>query len=471
MKQLLLCSMAFILAIKLDAQVFTIENGTGSVSYPAVTASNSNFAMAYMLDSGSINKAYVQFVGTDQVLTTRTEVTTGKMSSLEICFGANRYLLAWVDSNGLVVGRFMTTDGQFSGNAFTIANDANSEDLEKPVVVYGDSSFLVLYKHNNGLPTKRGRLAYRGVHANGTLIGSSAQLSYVNARDIAAAFDQSKFVVAYVHDTSDNTPSDSDDFNDLYLQKIDASFAPIGSPVLHKSGLFQRDNPVSMVYAAKRFVMTYHEQVNTWHKWNLYAEWLDTSLQVVNNTRIADTLTDPMIPVVSYGNQKFLITWTSNRGTRIKAQYFDSSGLSTSQPITLFDSVPNTIYISNNTFTNNHFLVLVAQLDYNFEGGNLKGYMIPATGNLSTKELSTNKTAVNVYPNPSSGSLYLHIEKPNPSMQINLYNSLGEMVLQKTITSQLTEINTNQLPTGIYFYTIISENNSVSHYGRWMKTE
>ena len=63
---------------------------------------------------------------------------------------------------------------------------------------------------------------------------------------------------------------------------------------------------------------------------------------------------------------------------------------------------------------------------------------------------------VTIFPNPFT----IHITiKMNNALQINncefkIYNVLGEEIMNTTITKQLTTLETSNLPSGIYFYTV-----------------
>lgn len=72
--------------------------------------------------------------------------------------------------------------------------------------------------------------------------------------------------------------------------------------------------------------------------------------------------------------------------------------------------------------------------------------------------LNTNKTVV-LYPNPSTTSFTLQLSTP-PTTQtyFQLYDALGRQVKREEINSSSTTINRNNLPGGIYFWQLLSEN-------------
>jgi len=69
-------------------------------------------------------------------------------------------------------------------------------------------------------------------------------------------------------------------------------------------------------------------------------------------------------------------------------------------------------------------------------------------------------TSVTIYPNPFSNSatiIFDNIEYIN-TIELSLYNVLGKEVLNSTITSKSTVIDTSMLPSGVYFYKVIGDN-------------
>jgi len=64
---------------------------------------------------------------------------------------------------------------------------------------------------------------------------------------------------------------------------------------------------------------------------------------------------------------------------------------------------------------------------------------------------------LNIYPNPFSTSIFVKTSSYDNSKLI-IYNYLGEMLLEQNITSTLTEVNTDQLPNGLYLIKLIDRN-------------
>lgn len=66
------------------------------------------------------------------------------------------------------------------------------------------------------------------------------------------------------------------------------------------------------------------------------------------------------------------------------------------------------------------------------------------------------------YPNPMTNSLSVLVTSASESNPVNfsIYNTLGTLVMSKIITEQSSVIETN-LPSGIYFYKVITKNNKI----------
>ena len=70
---------------------------------------------------------------------------------------------------------------------------------------------------------------------------------------------------------------------------------------------------------------------------------------------------------------------------------------------------------------------------------------------------------ISVYPNPFSTSATITISNISifKNIELKMYNSLGEVVMSKSITSEETTLDTTNLPAGVYFYKVTSDNKAV----------
>ncbi len=72
------------------------------------------------------------------------------------------------------------------------------------------------------------------------------------------------------------------------------------------------------------------------------------------------------------------------------------------------------------------------------------------------------EVAVSIYPNPITTSATIHVESKNTNGQFKLYNITGTEVYRTSITNSNTEFEKGSIPQGIYFYQVITNNNTVS---------
>lgn len=77
---------------------------------------------------------------------------------------------------------------------------------------------------------------------------------------------------------------------------------------------------------------------------------------------------------------------------------------------------------------------------------------------MSVNEKDNTTNSLSIYPNPFSNQLDIVINTSTSlaNADLYLYNVLGEIVITKSITKQITRISTEHLPSGIYFYKMVS---------------
>jgi len=71
--------------------------------------------------------------------------------------------------------------------------------------------------------------------------------------------------------------------------------------------------------------------------------------------------------------------------------------------------------------------------------------------------------SISVFPNPFSATINVVINKKAGlnNAELRIYNVLGKQMMSTTITKQLTTLETSGLPSGIYLYTVIGNNNII----------
>ena len=102
---------------------------------------------------------------------------------------------------------------------------------------------------------------------------------------------------------------------------------------------------------------------------------------------------------------------------------------------------------------------------------NQYGYGIPdfqlALNIANLSSLENNKDNFKVYPNPTSTSVSISFPNNYSNASIYFYNTLGQILIDKTITSTVTNISLEALNSGVYFYKI--ESNSFTQSGKIIK--
>jgi len=72
----------------------------------------------------------------------------------------------------------------------------------------------------------------------------------------------------------------------------------------------------------------------------------------------------------------------------------------------------------------------------------------------------SNNTALTIYPNPTNGELFIELPEVLNNFNLNIYNQLGQSVLNKTISGNNSKsyyTNISEVPNGIYFVTVQNE--------------
>lgn len=95
---------------------------------------------------------------------------------------------------------------------------------------------------------------------------------------------------------------------------------------------------------------------------------------------------------------------------------------------------------------------------------NVEAPAIPGNcSNLGTASLETATDVAILYPNPFSTSISISVEDVSQlkMAQLSLRNLLGEEIMNVDITKELTVLETNELPSGIYFYSIQSDGKTI----------
>lgn len=73
---------------------------------------------------------------------------------------------------------------------------------------------------------------------------------------------------------------------------------------------------------------------------------------------------------------------------------------------------------------------------------------------------NSSENSMTIFPNPTNGVFTLKFEEIEDKAEVVVYNSVGEIVLSKSINNEnLIELNIEDQPKGVYFVKVVSENN------------
>ncbi|MCK6650746.1 MAG: T9SS type A sorting domain-containing protein, partial [Bacteroidia bacterium] len=152
----------------------------------------------------------------------------------------------------------------------------------------------------------------------------------------------------------------------------------------------------------------------------------------------------------------------AERGTLMLYDHIDGN---LGGAFTLVDSVYMNINQGTRTaptgadINNDGFIDLVVG---NYQGG-VSFYK--GTGSIITVEDMYENITWNfdLYPNPSNSNFTIRLyDFKRDHYQLQLYNVVGQTILTEQITSNLSNINTELIPNGIYFCKIIDTSNNTS---------
>jgi hypothetical protein len=91
-----------------------------------------------------------------------------------------------------------------------------------------------------------------------------------------------------------------------------------------------------------------------------------------------------------------------------------------------------------------------------------RSIVIKNTVGMENNEL---QNTINISPNPSNSGIFIvNIDKNNSErLNMNLYNSIGELLMQKSILQETQEIDISKYAQGIYYLHIESNNMSKTY--------
>ena len=113
---------------------------------------------------------------------------------------------------------------------------------------------------------------------------------------------------------------------------------------------------------------------------------------------------------------------------------------------------------------NGEIAIFGSGYDYSNTGINYSNVLILDSNGVvlseSTIELPRNQS-LSVFPNPTKGTFKVKVPNQNSSFELNLYHSNGQLVKQLVISENI-EVDISNLPTGIYHYQAVIEDERYS---------
>lgn len=73
------------------------------------------------------------------------------------------------------------------------------------------------------------------------------------------------------------------------------------------------------------------------------------------------------------------------------------------------------------------------------------------------EDVETTASLIKVYPNPTSSTLFIESAINNRNSPFIIFNQLGQQVLSGQLINEIHSINTNEIPTGLYYIQIGKE--------------
>ncbi|MDP1801751.1 MAG: T9SS type A sorting domain-containing protein [Bacteroidota bacterium] len=131
---------------------------------------------------------------------------------------------------------------------------------------------------------------------------------------------------------------------------------------------------------------------------------------------------------------------------------------------------------SNGNNTNAIVITPTANITYTVTGISSAGCVdsISYTQNVSIctgldGSLSKNNSIISVYPNPNTGEFYIGEFENNIGKEVEVFNSIGQLVQQFKIETNIPKVNINEHPNGFYFVVIKDKDASI-HNSKIVKT-
>lgn len=420
----------------LSAQEFPIATDPGHTLAIRASFDGTNYMVPIKGDVISPNNATAQFISTTGSLVGPRILIGASVASIFVlsAFDGTNYLLAWATNTKDIVGQFLSPNGSLVGSQFTIAT--NVEDIETTALVmaYNAGSYLICYL--------RGFVFGQRVGTNGALLGSEFQISTSLARELSMAFDGTNYLISYVHDTNWPNP------NNLLARFVNPTGVLVGSEITVASGSFHRDNPISSAFDGTRYLLAYHEQPTDppSSSWFIRGRFIDINGNLENIITIRDSIFNPFLPMVAFGNNHYLVTYTQNSNGVSMGQWYTVAGVPNGSPFVILEASNNKIPYGAPIFANNNFLAIITRMGANFSEGDVYGKFVGLPTAISDMPVPTK---FQIYPNPASSFIRLNTNGLIVE-EVKIYKTTGELVVTVKNFSGDAQIDVGYLSPGIY---------------------
>ncbi len=95
--------------------------------------------------------------------------------------------------------------------------------------------------------------------------------------------------------------------------------------------------------------------------------------------------------------------------------------------------------------------------------GNFYRYEASFTSTFSNgiSNIQSNKNNILIYPNPTNDKFIIQIENQNVSYNLEILNTIGQVVLTKKIINSIEQVDLSGQVAGVYFVKLQSENSMI----------
>lgn len=441
MKKLLFTLSVLAFISKVQSQEFPIATGNDTTFAISASFDGTNYLVPILGDAVANDNATVQFISPiGKLVGSRILVATnvGSMGILSAFDGTN-YLLAWQSKDNKIIGQFLSKSGTLVGSQITIG--AVASDLDE--LAFNDGEYLICYSERYS--NDNGELFGQRMGTDGNLIGNRFSVESKRVGDVSVSYNGNKYLIAYTHRYFTTTAE-----QDLAFRFVSKTGELLGGEITVASGKFRRDNPTSLAFDGTKYLLTYHEQDTSAHVWYLYGRFIDTTGNFQNRFTICDSTLHPFLPRTSYGDDKYLITWTQLKTGTLMGQWYSKDGSTIGPPTVIMNSLSNKVPIGSNIYANNTFLIVATRLNNEFSDGDVYGKFIGES--TSINEINTTEN-IQLYPNPAHD--IIHVKRTTEeALEVRIYNISGIWVKTLTLINDQLQINISDLNRGIYFVVI-----------------